>query len=409
MRFKSIVLCIIFLFLFASCGVNETIDEADIPVISEKDYFSADIIEKTEDMISFKKTVSFSQAYPNVDMIDLTNIKKPREDAALIFVDNQGNIYFQAENGEDDTSGALFSYNYSNDSWTTLIETDEDHNCCVICANERYMLWMKDENANWLKTSLHLLDLNTKESVKIYDFSLDPETNLMYAWKFSTPVIIDDNVYFEDIVGVDKNGLYDIRMYSYSITDKKVTLLDKDAKWPMEFKGEAAWLRMSSDEKNSLFYSAKQEKLLFKTETRLGTVFTADGDIIVANDYLPQGVYDQLYSKSDLQTEYVDDTNDPRTACYGIKVYKNNKIAPVFVAINGNVTNAVTNGDLVGWLGSSVGKPLMYSLVKDVLIEFDQLEFKNILSYNFRLSDNYAIITCGSGDNENYTYMWKIN
>lgn len=408
MRFKSILLCVFIIFLFTSCGTNEIIDETNIPIISESDYFSADIVNKTTNSVRFKETISFTQAYPNSNVIDLTNLKKPRDDAQVIFVDNAGNIYYVAERGENNSTGSIFSYNYSNKHWTTLVETAENHNCTVVCANEDYMLWREDDNANWLKVTLHLLDLKTKKSVKIYDYSTDPNTGLMYSWQFSTPVIIGDDVYFDDIVGKDKNELYDIKMYSYSITNKKINVLDEDAKWPMEFQGKAAWLKMSSDEKNSLFYSAKQEKFLLKTETRLGTAFTSRKDIVVANDYMSQAFFDYLTTKSTLQTDFTDSVDDPAISSYGIKLYKNNQIQPIIVVNTGFITNPITNGDLIGWYGSSAGKPLIYSSQKNVLIEFDQLGLENVLGYDFKLSDNYLILSCATENNEQYVYMFNL-
>lgn len=408
MRFYNILLCVFIMFLFSSCGKKETINETNIPVISENDYFSADIVSKTENSVRFKETISFTQAYPNSNVINLTNLEKPREDAQVIFVDNAGNIYYVAERGNNNSTGSIFSYNYSDKSWTTLVETSENHNCTVVYANESYVLWREDNNANWLKVTLHLLDLNTKKCVKIYDYSTDPNTGLMYSWQFSTPVIIGDNVYFDDIVGKNRNELYDIKMYSYSITRKRINTLDEAAKWPMEFQGKAAWLKMSSDEKNSLFYSAKKEKFLLKAETRLGTAFTSSKDTVVANDYMSQAFFDYLTTKSTLQTDFTDSVNDPAISSYGIKLYKNNQIQPIIVVNTGFITNPVTNGDLIGWYGSSVGKPLIYSCQKNVLIEFDQLGLENVLAYDFKLSDNYLILSCATGDNKQYVYMFNL-
>ena len=408
MRFRIILLFVSIAFLITSCGENKTIDEANIPVISESDYFSADIINQTENTVRFKETVSFAQAYPDSDMTNLTNLKKPREDANIVYVDNAGNIYYVAERGDKYSSGAIFLYSTTDKKWTTLIETAENHSCTVVCANESYMLWQEDDNANWMKVTLNLLDLKTKKSVKIYDYSIDPNTGLMYAWQFSTPVIIGDKVYFDDIVGIDKNGLYDIKMYSYSITNEKISVLDEDAKWSMEFQGGAAWLKMSSDEKNSLFYSAMQEKFLLKTQTQLGTAFTSSKDIIVANDYMSQAFFDYLTAKSNSQTDYSDSVKDTAVSSYGIKLYKNNKIQPIIVVNTGFITNPVTNGDLVGWYGDSVGRPLIYSSQKDVLIEFDQISEENILAYGFKLSDNYLILSYATLDNEQYVYMFDL-
>lgn len=407
MQFKSLIFILIIV-LFTSCSTDSAVDEIKIPVINEMDYLSADIISQTENQVRFKETISFSNAYPHANMIDLTTLNKPRDDANLSGVDNQGNVYYVAERSDSKPTGAIYSYNPFSKKWNTLVETDNNHNCNYIFANEKYLLWMEDQNANWLKTSLHLLNLDTMKDIKFYEHTVDPNTKLTFAWQFSTPVLINDTVYFDDIVNVNKDEIYEIKVFSYSISKNKVKEVAKDAKWPMEYQNNAAWLKKSQDQKNSIFFSSQQNKNLFKTETRLGTVFTSHDDIIIANDYMSQAFYDTLTHASNSKSEFTDTVKDPAISSYGIKLLVNDNIQPVIVINKGNITNPVSNGDLIAWRGLSVGTPVLYSYNMNKLIEFDHLSLDSVFDYGFMLSQNYAILSCATEKNEQYTYMWKL-
>jgi hypothetical protein len=410
MRFKFLLLFILIILLFTSCNFKENIDETQISVINEDDYLTANIIEKKQSQVLFKETIAFSKAYPNANMLDLTDLIKPRADAGLSGVDDKGNIYYTAEKNDIEKTGAIYSYNPFKKEWKTLVETKENYNCAFIFANENYLLWMQDNNANWQKTSLHLLNLETLVDIEFYKHTLDPATGLTYAWQFSTPILIGNNIYFDDMVGKDKNELYKIKVFSYSISENKVTMLAEDAKWPMEYQKKAAWLKMSQDQKNSLFFSVHQNKNLIKTETRLGTAFTAGGDLIIANDYMSQAFYDSLSQALDSQSKFNDTVKDPAVSSYGIKLLFKNEVQPIIAVNAGFITNPVTNGDLVAWYGSSVGNPMLYSYNQDKLIQFDHLVEETVLGYNFYLSENYAILHFGyeTEDSKQLEYFWKL-
>ena len=155
MRCKRIILFLIPILVLASCGQNLPVNEAKMPIINEQDYFSANIIQKSENQIRYKETILFSKAYPNTNIVDLTNLAKPHKNANLRYIDNNGNLYFVVERTETENIGAIYLYNPFSKKWSTLVNTDENLNCTIICANERYLLWRDDKNANWLKSSLH--------------------------------------------------------------------------------------------------------------------------------------------------------------------------------------------------------------------------------------------------------------
>ena len=230
----------------------------------------------------------------------------------------------------------------------------------------------------------------------------------MYTWQFSSPVMIGDNIYFDDIVGVDKNNLYQIKMFSYSISQNNVKELDNNAKYPMEYKENIAWLKMSQDKENSLFFSLEQNKGILKTENRLGTAFTAKGDLIVANDYMSQALYDNLYKTPSTQSKFDDNANDQTVTSYGMKLMVDGKVQPLLVVNKGFITNPVTNGDLVGWYGSSAGIPIIYSYKKNKLIEFDNLSSASIFAYTFITSEKYSVLSYATENNEQFSFMWSL-
>ncbi len=404
MNCKVILLLLITVLSFSSC---KAADEAKLILLNENDYLNANIIEKTENNVFFKETISFEEAYPNVELLDLSSVEMPRDDGAAICVDNKGIIYYQFERSEKNPTGMICSYNPFTKEWCTLVETDESHNCAVETVKNDYLVWQEDENSNWLKSSLHLLDLKTKKDVKFYTFTVDPSTNLMYSWRWKPSVIIGDKVYFDDTVG-KTDDIYKIKVFSYSISKNKITELDEDARYPQEYLGDVRWLKMSEDKKNSLFYSAKQDRILFKSTTELGTVFASSNKLIVANDNLRKSFFDTLSEKKNSETESVFPQESVTTAGNGIKIFVNDKVEPILATFLENISDIETNGDIVTWTGETKGGPIFYSYSKDRIIKFDQTIFKDVWIYGFMHSDNYAIVNAVDTNNKRSVYMWDL-
>lgn len=426
MKLKSLLIILVVAILLTACSTDgeiekfsidtdSGIDEASLQIINEYDYMGKDIVETKEmgnpTLYKFKETVSFEEAYPDAEIIDLSNVELPHSDASVSGVDENGIVYYSVQYAGPTSQFyeycAIYSYNPWSKEWKTLVETDETRSCSFVAANEKYLLWHEDKNSNWQKLSLNLLDLETMENRKIYTFAINPETGLMYSRRFSEPAICGDYVYFDDTVGIDKDGIYKIKTFSYSISKNKLTEMDEDAKWTMEYKGDVAWLKMTKDKKNSMFYSLKDKKALLKTEARLGTTFASGGNLIAAHDSLPQGVFDNLQNPA--VDVFENEGNNPRSYGEGIKLIADNKVEPIVMVGLGSISTPITNGDIIGWNGQGIGSPLFYSYSKDKLIEFSNITSQKQINYGYKMSDNFAILMASSYDGNSYRYMWRTN
>jgi hypothetical protein len=305
-----------------------------------------------------------------VKLKDISHIQKP-ENAYIQAVDNNGNIYYCVDGNDSvDTIAEIMYYNLKSQKLTSLIKPEKMNNCTVVSVNDRYLIWVEDENANWQKTSIHLFDLQTKDDVEFYKHTLDPKTNLTYTSFFNSPVMIGDKVYFDDVVSKDTNDIYKIQVFSYDIKQKKVSKLYDQAKIPMEYKGKLAWLDALFDE-----------------------------------------IKNKSKSSKDNFVSFVDTTNDPSISSYGIKLVTGKQILPILVVENGFATNVVTNGNIIGWYGSSIGAPMFYDRTKDKIISIDNLKINKFSGYGITLSKNYAIISY-SEDTEDATeqiLLWTLN
>lgn len=418
MKFRCLCMLMTFLLMVAltSCSNKKHVSESAVIVLNESDYLNADVVSTDENIIFYKKTAKFSEEYKGVKLKDISHIQKPKN-AYIQAVDDNGNIYYCIDGNDSvDTIAEIMSYNLKSQKLTSLIKPVNMFNCTVVSVNDRYLIWVEDENANWQKTSIHLFDLQTKDDVEFYKHTLDPKTNLTYTSFFNSPVMIGDKVYFDDVVSKDSNDIYKIQVFSYDIKQKKVSKLYDQAKIPMEYKGKLAWLSMSADKKNSVFCSdAARVTGILKSETRLGTAYTSSGDLIIINDYMSHALFNEIKNKSKSSkgnsVRFVDTTNDPSISSYGIKLVTGKQILPILVVENGFATNVVTNGNIIGWYGSSIGAPMFYDRTKDKIICIDNLKIDKFSGYGITLSKNYAIIGYSEDteDATEQTLLWTLN
>jgi hypothetical protein len=130
---------------------------------------------------------------------------------------------------------------------------------------------------------------------------------------------------------------------------------------------------------------------------------------------MSDALFDEIKNKSksskDNFVSFVDTTNDPSISSYGIKLVTGKQILPILVVENGFATNVVTNGNIIGWYGSSIGAPMFYDRTKDKIISIDNLKINKFSGYGITLSKNYAIISY-SEDTEDATeqiLLWTLN
>ncbi len=390
--------------------------ENKLPVLSDNNYSSDNIVSQDDYTVMFKETVPFSNAYPNAEMYNLS-LELPNVNMILQGIDDKGKLYYYIANESTDSFGGIYSYDWKTEDWCEIIKTESSSTAAFVAINDDYLLWIEDKKANWQNTSLHVYNLKTNRDHCFYTHTINPQTGLTYVIQFTYPILLDDKVYFEDVINIDENGNYIIKVFCYYIKEEKIEEVAENAKCAMEYKGRPAWLEKSEDNINSVIYSAADEKYIFKNENQLGTYFAAKGDIIVGNDRINESQYKKILGV-DSDPNYKPSKKEQLSiSSWGIKVINENIVSPIILTDSkrgGFVSNPVTNGNIVAWIGDNAGIPKIYSNEIDKLIDFSEFTTDNVFAYRFIISENYLLLSYTDYDsatsdiiNQDYT-LFKI-
>ncbi len=390
--FKTLIICITLIMVLSSC--KTVISEKNLRIITKDDYL-IEYVSCNGDTILYKEKINLYDAYKNIEIIDITSVKTPLVDMDPVGVDDLGNVYYvnNVDPIINPCPSVIYKYSPYNKEWEKLVETDTKSQCYFVSINNQYLLWLEDESAGGLRLSLHIYNVENQKDIKIYTYTRNPENNLMFTFQFNEPIIIDNKVYFQDTVGIDKDDFYKIKIFSYHISSGKITEIASDSKKVMEYKNEPAWLTMSEDKINCLFYSSFDKDYLFKEITGLGTIYTTKGNMILANDYMTAQDFEKIKA-STVETlgNNVISPNSP-IECYGIRKYDDDKTIPIIVhGGKGFIDSVKTNGNIVTWCGSSVGVPMFYDNKIDKIVTFEEIIDNETTSYNVLLSNNYIFL-----------------
>ncbi len=418
-KISILLICVILFSILSSCKAetpadkdNKLLDKTEsiekgLRVVNKDDYLS-EYVFSTDNMVLYKETINLADAYKNVESIDITNIKLPETDMSPVEIDNDGNVYYLKNVDPLINPGHCYIYRYLpyENKWEKLVETEEDIQCAIYSIDDKYMIWQEDEGYDWMRSSIHLYDLENKKDLKIYTYTRNSKDGMMYSWQFDEPVIIDGKVYFTDTVGVDKDNFYKIKIFSYDISNGKLTEVANDSKKVMEYKNKPAWLAMSEDKINCLFYSESKNGYWFKEITGLGTIFASKGDILAVNDYMTASDFAKIKDGTvDTLGNNVISPNSPRD-CYGIRKYGDDKTEPIilFYKMGSFIDRVKTNGKIITWCGTNTGMPMFYDNALDKIVTFENFIDSKTMSFVTYVSDNHILVCSltdmGTSDNK---------
>ncbi|WP_295068098.1 hypothetical protein [Ruminococcus sp.] len=381
-------------------------DESQAIVLDENDYANAQIVSQTDFITFYKQVIDIKEAYPNFNFMD---IELPKGFTPVHF-DENGMLY---GNYVIDDNQKIASYNYGNNILSILVENEDESAISMVYIKDNYMIYIKDDNIKWQAPEYHLYDLNTNEDLIFYESAINPMTQSAYCMiHFNTPVIIDNKIYYDDIINIDEKNKKHRIIYCYDIKKRKLELMYDDAALPNEYMNKIAWFSLSNDETTGVF--CNENGAMFKPKTLLGSYFYSYDNIISIHDNISENSFIQLIKGKKIDTDFDPLTGDPKdeaTTSHGLKIVRNCEIEPILLTGNNVVayaTNIYTNGRYVTWYGSYIGSPMFYDVQKDIVVKIDFLDDikdKNDIFYWFKVSNNKLFLSYGTYSDDSLRYM----
>lgn len=370
-------------------------DETQITILNENDYADAEIISETDVLLLYKPVVNISDAYPDMNY---QYVKFP-DDFNPHAVDDHGTWY---DSIEIDEAWKIISYVPESGNTEVIIEANGKDVCAVLCIKDNYLVWAEDEDNYWRSPSYHVYNLDTMNDTLFYESAINPETDsAYYSLHFNEPVIIQDKIYFDDIINMDENKFPHKIVYFYDIINENLEVLYDNAMWPLEYNGQIAWFSLSEDEKHGVL--CNQTCTLFKMTSLLGSNACSCKEIIAVHDNISENTFTKLSKGEHIDTDIDPQTelseDDTLTTSHGIKLFRNGNAEPLLLSGNNSVayaTNVSTNGRFVCWIGENIGIPMFYDAVTDSIIKVDFLENQDIDTYSFMFYNNDLILNYSS-------------
>lgn len=355
-------------------------DESKVTILDENDYADAEVLSETDVLLLYKPVVNISEAYSNVCY---KSIELPENFSSK--VNNIDDIWFVSYNFGDEYK--ICSYNPENGETNIIIDPEENY-CSVCCAKDNYLIWNEDEDNNFLSPKYHVYNINDQSDIVFYESALDPSTGASYyGLHFNKPVIINNKIYYDDVVDIDENHFSHKIVYSYDIHKKKLDILYDDAMWPLEYMNKPAWYSLSEDRENAVL--CNENGGIFKLATLLGSDAFSSKELIVIHDNMSENTFNTLAEGKTIDTDidiYTGLPEDEASTSHGIKIFQNGKAEPILLTGNNVVAyaaNVSTNGRFVCWSGYKIGNPMFYDSEKDSIVKVDFLENLNIDMYTF--------------------------
>lgn len=398
------------------------IDETNILILNENIYKKEDVVQKKDDYLLYKSMVSLSEAFPNMKY-EAVNL--PDKDVFFHYYNN-GKFYSKKYTEECDTEKGIHaeghteiqSYDIESGKFTSIFETNSA--AAILLCEGKYMIWQESDNNYWMNPSFHLYDLETGEDIKFYEAVLNEKKETSYyGYHNNTPLIIDDKIYYDDMIGIQEDGVSHYIIYCYDIKNKTLETVFDNAQQPTLYKGKLAWDNLSGDREHAVF--CNEDETFFRYEYSLPTTLITAEDLLILNSSLSHSFMSAFDNTLPCVTN-LNSLPDPEivAVCHGVQIVRNNKVEPVIIGgiSDGGIDNVKSDGRFVFWCGyGNKTTPTFYDSKTDKIIEVDFLPDDKIVSeYEWYIwEDNKIILTCNlkNGEDEieyeNQTYVISLN
>lgn len=394
------------------------INEENITILDVNSYNKEDIVQRTDNLLLFKPMISISEAFPNMTY---EKINFPDKFSPNLY--NNGKFYdaycippTSPQTATDRDNYEINCFDLKTNELSTLFKVN-DKSASITNCEGNYLLWQESPNNYWLQPSYHLYNLETGEDIKYYDAVLDEDNCSYYGLHWNSPVIIDDKIYYDDMVGVYEDGVAHYIIYCYDIKNKKLETVYDDAQNPFKYQGKLAWYNLSSNRENAVF--CNEENTFLRFEYTFHADLTTAGDLMIMHDRLSHAYLTSFDDTLEcLELELGTDDTEHFWVSDGIKLIKDNKAEPILIGTIsdavGHIIDPVSDGRFICWRGSdNAGKPTFYDSEKNYVIEINFLPYKTNPSYYYKFCDDKLLLICYGHDenDESYTdyYMISLN
>ena len=285
-----------------------------------------------------------------------------------------------------DQCGEIGIVDYTKNTYCKIIELSKGSQAAIETVNQNYIVWKESLNdSNWGITRLHLYDKRTMKDIVFYNHTIDVDTKRVLAWNWSNPVIVENTIYFDDVVS-NSDDIYKVNMLRYDIKEAKISTVKTMAKWPIKYNNGVIWQQLNCDGINTdvIFYDGFQTKVLFGFINQSVSVFNADeGNFAIIN------MLNSEMLSADSVKEY--DSFD----CAGLQIFFNNHLRQVLrTKPTVYIQDPQICGDYVSFQLNSTKEfsPKIYSLKNDTVISLDSIP-EDFYSVFFAEKNGYFVST----------------
>ena len=369
--------------------------ELKASVLDDRRYLKMNIVTKKDNMLYGKHVMPFSELQSDSSLKKF-NVDSIGDDWIWNF-NNDREILFCS--GPKDSMIAVHSL--KNDQCTPLIHLEDGHVAGFKAINKDYLLWTESSSDMWKDTTLHIYDLNTKKDKVFYTYTVNPQSGCIYAMNSNECVIWNQTVYFDDIVGIDSNGNYQINLYAYKISDGSIALIKKQAQNPFIYQNSLCWFEYDEDTGNPVMVlndKKSPKKYLIHNGT---SIFHSNGDTISVTDELTMPDTEKLFDPNQASSNIYSDKEKKTVDGLGFTLLNETSVIPLLVTKGLSMGPAVSNSKAVVWSRIEGSVPMFYDISSQNFVVMDTLPKGD---YSCIMNDNELLFI-----NEKTAYLLTLS
>lgn len=308
----------------------------------------------------YQDSADFTELFPDAGFEKWEVEVKPEYGELIFRAVYKNYIYMQLqdENGLD----ILYRHNLETGTDETVFTYDGPNSVYIHTVNDKYVIWMEDENANWLKASLNCYDIEKGTNTKVFTYTRQEGSDYMYSWNFDEVVLVGDCLYFDNVPR-KADGVTDMDMYVYDIEKNELTMIAQGrATEPIPFDG-VSWLGFDEASKQYMLRNRDSSK-----------------DIPLGQEYF------KMYASENIAVG-VNSGN-----IKGIMYFDGENSYPILKSTEHIETVSLSGDDYIGWDGWNNGDALFFDVNNQLIVNVDCLEKGK--RYIGRFGDEYLVFEC---------------